>query len=100
MKIITLCIMLSFMFTSNGNAWENRVTHQTLSEIAAETYFGVEFMDMSINGKRSRIWIREGSKLEDEGEFSQFLNGTARSLNHFHAPNRLVTSVLTHEILS
>jgi hypothetical protein len=57
-----------------------------LSEFSAEEYFGAKFMDESTNGKRSRMWIRDGAVLEDAGTALQFINGTARSLNHFHSP--------------
>lgn len=67
-------------------AWEDKRTHPTLSEFAAEKFFGIQYMDQSVNGKDVRKWIRDGAELEDAGTGAQFLDGTARSLNHFHSP--------------
>lgn len=76
-------------------AWHDGITHRQLSEFAAEKFFGTAFIDQEVNGRRVRTWISDGSVLEDASTMSQFVNGTARSLNHFHAPDRpLVTAGL------
>jgi hypothetical protein len=31
-------------------------------------------------------WLQEGAEHEDDGTKMQFIQGTARSINHFHVP--------------
>jgi hypothetical protein len=80
---IILILVMGFSATASF-AWNDEETHPTLSEFAAEKYFGPDFMDESVNGDQVRDLIKNGSILEDTGGLAQFAGGTARSLNHFH----------------
>lgn len=81
-------------------AWHDGSTHRQLSEFAAEKFFGTAFIDQEVNGRRIRTWISDGSVLEDASTMSQFVNGTARSLNHFHAPDRPLATAGLNDIKS
>ncbi len=93
---IAIGILLLSLVTVQAFAWNDEETHPTITKYAAETYFNAidpNFMDLSVKGLRARQWIMNGSRLEDAGTppgdlISGFLSGKARSLNHFHAPNR------------
>lgn len=84
MKSIISILLMLLSIASPAYTWNDEKTHPTLSEFAAEKYFGAEFMDTIVQGEKVRQWINDGSKLEDTGSVWQFLGGTARSLNHFH----------------
>lgn len=71
--------------------WNDKITHKTITEYAAKFHFtpiDANFLGLPIKGLRALEWIKMGSELEDSGDLIQFANGRARSLNHFHAPNR------------
>lgn len=91
MKILLKALSILFLATTCF-AWENTVTHKTIAEATAKLMFADDFLKTPLtnNGVEKKVtdWIQDGAELEDKGEFYQFLNGTARSLNHFHAPNR------------
>lgn len=84
MKFIVSILLILLCIISPVYAWNDEATHPTLSEFAAEKYFGADFMVSYINGIQVKKYIRAGSQLEDTGNLAQFLGGTARSLNHFH----------------
>lgn len=88
MKNIALSFIIVLITVVPSYSWENKRTHPRISEFTAQKYFGPDFMDQAINGKRAREWVRDGAELEDAGSSWQFMNGTARSLNHFHNPTR------------
>jgi hypothetical protein len=100
---LTLCIFLGAAFNSNLSAWDNEVTHQDLSEYAAENSVlskskgdylrnigfnnGIdEYFQWGNDKKTIRKWFREGAFLEDEGSKLDAILGKARFTNHFHNP--------------
>ena len=88
MKNIVKSILMVLFTATMAFAWNDEVTHPTLSEFSAEQYFGATFMDEFINGIEVRKLIRQGATLEDAGNPFQFAVGSARSLNHFHNPTK------------
>ena len=82
MKLVIIVLLMA----TTSFAWNDEKTHPTLSEYAAESFFGADFMTEYVNGIQVKQMIRDGSKLEDTGSPAQFLIGKARSLNHFHNP--------------
>ncbi len=71
-------IIFVLLFTASiSHGWNDEVTHPTISEHAATLYFGSEYLNEDVNGKRIKYLIQEGSRLEDQG---------TRPLNHFHDP--------------
>ena len=95
--LITVFVLLSALPVL---AWEDSTTHPTLSEYAAKGYatnsaselFSTVFLDTNVEQSGSTLkaikWINLGAQLEDAGTNWQFLNGMARSLNHFHDPTK------------
>jgi hypothetical protein len=88
MKTLRISIIILLLIASRAYCWDDIKTHPTLAEYSADSFFDMDILVKEINGKIARQWIRDGAELEDKGLFFQFINGTARSLNHFHAPNR------------
>lgn len=71
-------------------AWNDKVTHPTITQYTANKFFDSGFLDKRFGlgnmTSDARGWILRGSILEDSGTKWQFVTGTARSLNHFHVP--------------
>lgn len=88
MKNIILAIIVLLITVTQSYSWENLYTHPHISQFVAEQYFLSVEMNKPVNGKAAVKWIREGATLEDAGSNLQFLDGTARSLNHFHNPTK------------
>lgn len=86
MKLITITLLSILTLTSYAYAWNDEKTHPTLSAKAAAYFFGDSFIKQSLSGRTVKDWIEDGAKFEDAGTKWQFVNGTARSLNHFHVP--------------
>jgi hypothetical protein len=87
-KFIILLIVLASAFPAWG--WDNEKVHPDLTDYVANRFFASDFIDEYYNlgsvTHTVRRWLREGAIHEDDGTFSQFINGTARSINHFHDP--------------
>jgi hypothetical protein len=89
LKVSVIIILVNCY--SRGYAWDDKTTHPTLSRYASIAYFDEGFLKQEVKGKVPLEWIQDGVELEDSGSIFQYINGTARSLNHFHAPNRTLT---------
>lgn len=82
--LATCCICL--FCTTSAFAWNDKVTHRTLSFYAANAFFDPEFMESEVKGLKAKDLIEEGSEREDDWPW--YWPPSARSGNHFHAPNR------------
>src|SRR6266704_793262 len=85
--------IICFIAVANAYGWEDKNTHPDLSEYATMLYIAPYsdakyFMESPVNGRNIEDWIREGATNEDLGTPLQFINGTARSMNHFHNPTQ------------
>jgi len=86
MKTILLAVCVYLVLPSQSFAWNDKLTHRTLSKYAAMKLFEKAFLKTQINGKPASEWIEEGSEREDDWPW--YWPPSARSGNHFHAPNR------------
>ena len=85
--------IIYFIALANAYGWEDKNTHPEISEYATMLYIApysdaTDFLDSPLNGLTIRNFIRAGAKNEDLGTPLQFINGTARSMNHFHNPTQ------------
>ena len=98
-----MILILTILCQENGWAWNDEVTHQDLSEKAAEhSVLGPSKEDylknlgfnnnldeiFTLNGesKKIRNWIRFGALKEDFATWGTLITQTAPFYNHFHNP--------------
>ncbi|MBU5613526.1 hypothetical protein [Geomonas azotofigens] len=91
MKSFFYCVAVMAIFIAgNSYGWNDIETHPTLSQYAATRVFDNDFLNISFRQggveRTVRDWIREGAEREDD--WAWYWPPTARSGNHFHAPNR------------
>jgi hypothetical protein len=85
-----IIVFTIFACASSTWGWENTITHRDLTGYIADHYFDSDLLKedlaQGLETGSARDWLRRGSIHEDDGTKLQFLNGTARSINHFHVP--------------
>lgn len=101
--VCTMVLILTILYQENGWAWNDEVTHQYLSEKAAEhSVLGSakgnylknlgfnnnldEIFTLNGESKKIRDWIRFGALKEDFATWGTLISQTAPFYNHFHNP--------------
>jgi hypothetical protein len=86
-----IIIFMVMITQAKAFAWHDETTHLTITRFTVEKYFSVDYLNKFLTDNialTSKNWIQIGSIREDAGLWYHFLNGTARSLNHFHDPTK------------
>jgi len=99
LSLIFICIA----FSDRALSWESDPTHRDITNYAAENSVlsegegnylknigftsGLdEKFQWDNNNEKITYWLREGSALEDKGNFWQVITFEGRFMNHFHNP--------------